>query len=65
MGHYGFRKEGDRWKLDLTSIMSVGDQALKALIRESGLSEDEFIASILESVSGTKVTGKVWQPMIR
>ncbi len=45
--------------------MSVSDQALKQLIGESSLSEDEFIASILESESGTKVMDDVWEPMIR
>jgi hypothetical protein len=38
---------------------------MKQVIRQSGLSEDEFLTNILESVSGTKVTDTAWEPMIK
>lgn len=60
-----FRKEDGRWRIDLTAILPVGDQAMKQVIRESGLPEDEFLTSLLESVSGRKVADRVWEPMTR
>lgn len=60
-----FTKEGGRWKIDLTSNMALGDQALKAAIGMSGMGEDEFLFSMLESVSGRKVESGVWEPMAR
>ena len=60
-----FRKEDDRWRMDLTSMITVADQAMKHVIRQSGLSEDEFLTNILESVSGKKVADTAWEPMIK
>jgi hypothetical protein len=60
-----FRKEDDRWRMDLTSMIPVADQAMKHVIRQSGLSEDEFLTNILESVSGKKVADTAWEPMIK
>ena len=46
-------------------MMPIGDQALKQVIRESGFSEDEFLTTVLESVSGKKVADTVWDPLIK
>ena len=58
-----FRKENGKWKIDITSIMPIADQAFKQLIQENGLSEDDFLFSILESVSGEKVPDSIWEPL--
>ncbi len=60
-----FQMENGKWKLDLTSIMPAADQAFKQVIRQSGLHEDEFLITIIESVSGEKVADTVWDPMIK
>ena len=60
-----FSLENGKWRLDLTSMMPIGDQALKQVIRESGFSEDEFLTTVLESVSGKKVADTVWDPLIK
>ncbi len=60
-----FQKEGDRWKMDLTAVMPIADQALKQIIQESGLPDDEFLTEIIEAVSGKEVDDTVWDPMIQ
>ena len=60
-----FQLENDRWRLDMTSIMPAADQAFQQVISESGLPEDEFLMTILESVSGKKVGDTVWDPMVK
>ena len=60
-----FQMENGKWRLDLTSIMATADQAFKQVIRESGLHEDEFLMTVLESVSGKKVGDTVWDPMVK
>ena len=61
-----FRKEEDgRWRIDITAILPVADQAFKHMVRQSGLPEDEFLTNILESVSGREVADTVWEPMTR
>ena len=60
-----FQMENGMWRLDLTSIMFAADQAFKQVIRESGISEDEFLITIIESVSGKKLADTVWDPMIK
>ena len=58
-----FRNENGKWKIDLTTLMAVGDQAFKQLINQSGMPEDQFILTTLESVSGNKVPDTIWQPI--
>ena len=62
---YRFEKEDGRWKLDLTSIMPVVDQCFKQVIRESGLPEDEYLFSLIESDSGRKVSDTIWDPIVK
>ncbi len=62
---YTFHREDGRWGLDLTAIMAPADQAFKMMIEQSGGTEDGFVISILESVSGEKVPDSVWEPMIK
>lgn len=57
-----FRKEGDAWKLDLTSIMSLGDDAMRKLMRQMGANEDEFLLQLVAQVGGP-VDEAIWEPM--
>ena len=59
---YRFTKEDGNWKVDLTALMPVADQAMSMLIKAKGLDEDTFIMDLLESVSGKKVVPSIWQP---
>jgi hypothetical protein len=59
---YRFTKEDGKWKIDLTALMPVADQAMSMLIKQEGLDEDTFIVSLIESVSGKKVLPTIWLP---
>lgn len=58
-----FRKENGKWKISIISIMPIADLAFKQIVQQSGLSEDDFLFSILESVSGKKVPDSIWEPL--
>lgn len=60
---YRFTKEDGRWKVDLTALTPIADQAMSMLIKQQGLDEDTFIVSLIESVSGKKVLSSIWQPL--
>ncbi|MDR4505618.1 MAG: hypothetical protein MRK01_12660 [Candidatus Scalindua sp.] len=62
---YQFVKEQEQWKLDLTAVMPLSDQAFKEVIESSNLDEDEYIFKILESISGEKLSEDIWHPLIR
>lgn len=62
---YQFTKEGGQWKIDLTTIMPAVNQALKQLIQQQGVSEEEFLFDILEAISGEKVSPQIWQPPLK
>jgi hypothetical protein len=55
-----FQKENGAWKIDITSIMPMAEQAFQEIIQESGQSEDEFLVTILESISGKNVPRSIW-----
>lgn len=59
---YRFTKEDGKWKLDLTALTPVADRAMSMLIQKEGVDEDTFIVSLVESVSGKKVSPSIWQP---
>ena len=61
---FRFDREFDGWKIDLTSILDISEGAMQRLIRESGMSQTEFLTFLIESVSETKVQDSVWQPLI-
>jgi hypothetical protein len=59
---YRFTKEDGKWKIYLTALTPLADQAMSMLIKKEGLDEDTFIIGIIESVSGKKVLPTIWQP---
>jgi hypothetical protein len=59
---YRFTKEGEKWKIDLTALMPAADQAMSMLIEKEKLDEDKFIISLIETVSGKKVSPLIWRP---
>ena len=60
---YEFNKEDNQWKIDLTAIFSLADLVFKQVIAKSGMTENEFLFSMLESLSGTKPGPEVWLPV--
>jgi hypothetical protein len=60
---FQFSKENGLWRFDLVQLLPSTDQALKAVARQRGLSEDEFVFSLIESVSGRRVEPTIWVPV--
>lgn len=60
---FQFTKENGVWKFDLIQVMRDTDQALKAVARQKGKSEQEFMFSLIETVSGRKVEDTIWTPI--
>jgi hypothetical protein len=60
---YRFAKEEDKWKMDLSSAMTMAEQSFKQMIKEEDMDEDEFIFTVIELASGKKVPEKIWQPL--
>ena len=60
---FQFIKEGDRWRFDLITVMRDFSAALQLLAKQKGVSEDELIFSLVETVSGTKVPETIWDPV--
>jgi hypothetical protein len=60
---YHFAKENGSWTFNLLKAMTAGDQGLKMAIRKAGMPENEFLLSLLESVSGRKVPDSIWEPL--
>lgn len=58
--YFHFYKEDDKWKLDLTSIFSIGTDTFKKMQKESGLNENEYLFSLLEMITGRKPGNEIW-----
>jgi hypothetical protein len=59
---YRFTKEDGKWKIDLTALIPIADHAMSMLIEQEKLDEDKYIISLVEAVSGKKVSPSIWQP---
>jgi hypothetical protein len=60
---FHFVKDGERWTFDLVPTIKASDQALQQAARTKGVTEDEFIFSVITSLSGRKVTDAIWRPL--
>lgn len=58
---FHFYKEDGQWKLDLTALFPVSGMALKKMVEDSGLSESEYIFSLLEVLTGRKPGQEIWR----
>jgi hypothetical protein len=60
--NFDFYKEDNAWKVDLTSIFSTTNIAFRKLVEESGQTENEFLFSILERLTGRRPGDEIWIP---
>lgn len=60
---FHFRKENNGWKFDLVPTIKKTDQALQMSAKSRNVSENEFLFSILTSLTGNRVTENVWKPL--
>jgi hypothetical protein len=59
--YFHFYKEDSKWKIDLTSIFSVSNMAVKKMIEESEQDENEFFFSLLENLTGEYPGKEIWK----
>jgi len=57
-----FAREQGLWRLDLVEMMALTRVAIAQAIRQTGLTEDEFILFALEATSGRKPGPEIWSP---
>jgi len=57
-----FVKENGRWLLDLVALMKLTRTAFEYAVKQSGLSEDEFVMLMLEYSTGRKPGPDIWSP---
>jgi hypothetical protein len=60
--YFHFYKEQGLWKVDLTSIFPVASVAFKNVVDNSGQSENDFLFSLLEILTGKKPGPEIWLP---
>jgi hypothetical protein len=61
--YFHFYKEADQWKIDLTSLFPVSTTAFKKMADESEQTENEYLFSLLEMITGNKPNSQIWQPV--
>lgn len=60
----GFVREEGKWKVDLTSVMPMAEVAIMAMVKQSGMTEDELMRKALSIMSGKAFTDDLWQPLV-
>jgi hypothetical protein len=60
-----FHKEDDAWKIDLTSMMPTADWAMKQVIQQSGMPEDQVLLQLLQATTGMPASDALWDPLVR
>ncbi len=63
--YFDFNQEGRDWKLDITSIFPATASTLESLQKLSGLEEDEYLFNLLETLTKSRPTDKVWDPVLQ
>ena len=62
--YFDFNKEKGVWKIDLTSVFSLGTIGFKQVLKKSGLKENEYLIQVLEQMNGKKPSTKIWNPSL-
>lgn len=61
--NFHFYYEEESWKIDLTSIFPIANQAFQGMADSSGMEENEYIFMLLEMMSGTAPDESIWVPV--
>lgn len=59
--YFHFYKEEGIWKIDLTSVFTIGTAAYKKMQEDSGLNENDYLFSLLEMLIGRKPGSEIWK----
>lgn len=60
---FQFTQEDGIWKFDLIQVIRDTDAPLREMVKQRQMTENEFIFSIVETISGEKVDDSIWLPM--
>ena len=60
---FHFYKEENQWRIDITSLFTISITALKKIVDDSGLNENEYLFSLLEMMTGNKPNNEIWEPI--
>lgn len=59
---YEFRLEENGWKLNLIPMMQIGNIAMEQVLKDSGLSDEEFMLFMITQVTGKQADASVFVP---
>lgn len=57
-----FLMEDGQWRLDLAEMLKIARFGIDYAVRQSGMSEEEFVFFVLEYSSGRKPGPEIWSP---
>ena len=60
-----FYREGGRWRMDVTSVMTAANIALLQVIRDSGEEENQFVQKLVAMTLGRDPGEDIWEPLSR
>lgn len=61
--NFGFNKEKNTWKVDLTSIFALSNAGLNKVITDQETTANEYIFNALEMLTGRPVAETIWNPL--
>ncbi len=61
--YFDFNKEDGQWKIDLTSIFPIAEQAFRQMVKEADAPDNEYLFFLLEAATGVAPTDKIWLPL--
>ncbi len=62
---FNFLRQAGTWRFNLLQTMAGANMALKAMIMKQGVTENDFIITSAENLSGTEVPEDIWQPIVK
>jgi hypothetical protein len=60
---FHFVKADGRWTIDLVPSFATVDQLFRQAASGQGMTENDFLFSIITKLSGRQVTNSIWQPL--
>ncbi len=60
---FRFNREAGAWLLDLVPTIQAANAGLQMAVKREGISESEFMITLIESVVGRKVGPEAWEPL--
>ena len=58
--YFHFYKEEGTWKIDLTSLLPIGEVAFRNMQQSSGMRENQYLFKLLEMTTGKKPGSDIW-----